>query len=191
MTQPYTPLPAPIYQNPDDEGLRILARYCTEELQNVARAIRYSTVQQSYGGMYETGLIPSIPATPSWRIIGGFTEQQPQQPFGVEVDLAQDNLTIREQGVYAIQFQVAAEVSSGVTYVVAVFADNTETPIQAIVDPSNQTDYVTWNGSGVFGVDRGGVLDLRVRTLAGSGTFDPLNMFFHVFRVSELHDALR
>jgi hypothetical protein len=102
-----------------------------------------------------------------------------------------DSLQVLEGGVYWVQVQITADISSGTSYIITVARNGVLGSIFGAVAASNQTDIITLTLYGLISLNPGDLITVVVvATAAPAGPFEFImqSATFSVVRISEQHD---
>ncbi len=171
-----------------------LERFLAEELERIEEGLRFVPVQAAYAALLvDPGPAPDQPMikdTPT--PITGFNAFSPAVPNRVTASAlgGADSLQVLEGGVYWVQVQITADITSGTSYVITIFINGTSTGIFGAVAASNQTDVITLTLYGLVSLNPGDLATVVVvATAAPAGPFEFImqSATFSVVRVSEEH----
>ena len=176
--------------NDPNTAMGDLERFLREEFQRIEIALVTSTVQAAYGSIYVSETAPTQPVTTTPVVIDAYDAFSPENLNRVEVDLSADTLTVLEAGVYHLG-AYGSFVNTTDDFVFQFYINDTAVPILTIVDPSNQTNDLSFNCFGMVTLEQGDVIDLRVSVSSGTGNLTMHSSVIEMFRISELHKGIR
>ena len=167
-----------------------LERFLREEFQRIEIALVTSTVQAAYGSIYASVQAPAQPVTTTPAPVTAYDAFSPDNLNRVEVDLVANTLTVLEAGVFHLG-AYGSFVNTTDDFVFQFYINGVAVPILTIVDPSNQTNDLSFNCFGMVTVEQGDVIDLRVSVASGTGNLTMHSSVIEIFRISELHKGAR
>ena len=175
----------------EPQNLRQLSQYISQEFDRVSQFLRAAqgaaTILQSTPGVEKSiGAVPTI--LDEWT-----TTTPPFEFFAVVASLPDSGVWIRRPGMYEVNFTVQGAVQINRDYRLTVINNGVSTLLEALSDPSNQTDVVTMVATGTqrlraTGVGGPGVDDLLQVAMTSSqegSTWTTLNAFFTAVYVAE------
>lgn len=175
----------------EPRDLRQLTQYITQEFDRVAFFLRAAqgaaTILQSTVGVEKIiGAAPTL--LDEWT-----TTTPPFEYFAVRASLPDSGVWIRRPGMYSVNFTVQGAVQINRDYRITVTNNGVSTLLEAIADPSNQTDVITMvatgtqrlraTGAGGPGVDD--LIQLFITSSLEGSTWTTLNAFLTCVYLAE------
>ena len=151
-------------------GEEQLARYLQEELQSISNAIAGLAPFGGYGVLIQNVLGQTVPTTAVYQIINTYNVVAPfppAAPYLVEPDLATGTITVLESGAYAIVLSTTIEVPQSE---IIDFGVHINGVLEGAVttENTNQIDFASNHFEGSSYLEKGDVVDLRVKVRDGS-----------------------
>ncbi len=177
---------------PSGDDIQELQRYLNDEMINIARGIRTTTVQSAYGGLAITSPLAADEANITPEPLVGWDTFFPARPVRVitntDTGVVPDGsvLVTLEAGVFQFSCQVNVGIQSGRTYRLTLRRNDSITPLFGSWDTSNQTDNIWMTFEGMTEAVAGDVFSVWYNSTMDGSTFDVEGGSFQCFRVSEL-----
>lgn len=107
-----------------------------------------------------------------------------------EPSIADGAIYLQNEGIWLVAFNISVDIQQNREYIVRLYVDGVPAELEAVVDPSNQTDVVHLSSVGSTRLDhthgqRARKLELRVGASGGGADWQVLNAYFSVWRASD------